>query len=70
MQESLDIKQVKIVKKLQSDVKGIRQGREKTAYMECLEKYEDEIMRGGKLKYNCASIVIDAITCPPLKINR
>ena len=67
--ESLTIKRGKILKKLNDDVKRMTTSRAKTVLTQRLKKYENEIMDGDRQKYDRASKMVDAITCPPVEIN-
>ena len=68
MQESLNLKRLNITKKLKSKVKNARDGRQKSALMLCMRKYEADIMANGELKYGRASEAIETMTCPPITI--
>ena len=47
--ESRNIKRMKIIKKLKSDINRMRSGRKKMAFIAHVKEYGDEIMDGGKL---------------------
>ena len=68
VQESLNLKRLNIIKKLKSEVKNMRDGRQTSALMLRMSKYEVDIMVNGELKYGCASKAIKTMTCPPISI--
>ena len=69
VQESLNLKQLRVFKKLKSEFNSMRDGREKTFYLARMKKCEDEIMEDKKMKYDRASKAINDMICPPLEIN-
>jgi len=67
--ESLSLKRSKILTKLKKDVERMPTSRAKTGLVARLKKYESEIMENGKTKFDRASKMVDAMTCPPIEIN-
>ena len=52
LSKSFNMKRMKIIKKLKSDIHCMRSGRKKMAFIAHVKKYEDEMMDDGKLKYD------------------
>ena len=69
LSKSFNMKRMKIIKKLKSDINCIRACVKNMAFIAHVKKYKDGIMDGRKLKYGLVSKAIDDITCPPIKIN-